>query len=179
MRKYYRALIITFFILISCKTSYEPLLIDKSFFPLEIGNKWYYNISGLDTDPILNIKEVIALKEINDKSYFLVTNTHLKYNFKDTVYYRLDNSVLFSKLPQYDERIMADFSLNENEYAYWDSKGDLKVIKKTASIMIFARPFSADYGSAVTYKRGTGIIQIVQNGIIYYQINLVKAELVN
>lgn len=179
MKKYYTAVIITFFILISCETSYEPLSIDESFFPLKIGNKWYYNTSGLNTDPILNIHEVKALKEINNKSYYLVTNTHLKYNLKDTVYYRLDKSVLFSKLPKYEERIMADFSLKENEYAYWDPIGDLKVTEKTDSIIKFERPFHADYGSSVTYKKGIGIIQTIENGFIYYRSNLVKAELVN
>ena len=97
----------------------------------------------------------------------------------DTIYYRLVNSVLYSKLPRHEERIIADFSLNENEYAYWDTIGDLKVTEKTDTIIKFERPFHIDYGSSVTYKKGIGIIQTRENGFIYYQRNLVKAELVN
>lgn len=179
MKEYHSVVVIAFFMLISCQTSYEPLSINKNFFPLKIGNKWYYNTSGLDTDPILNIHEVTARKKISDEFYYLITDTHLQNNFKDTVYYRLENSVLFSKLPQHEERIIADFSLNENAYAYWDSLGDLKVTKKTDSIIKFERPFHEDYGSSVTYKKGIGMIQTIENGIVYYQSNLVKAEIIN
>ncbi len=170
---------LTLFLLISCETSHEPLYVDNSFFPLNIGNKWYYNTSGLNTDPILIIKEVVALKAINDNSYYLVTNTHVQHSYKDSIYYRIDNSILYSKLPQHEERIIADFSLKKNEYAYWDAIGDLKVTEKTNSIMKFERPFGADYGSSVTFKKGVGIIESIENGIIFYKRTLVRAEIVN
>ena len=178
MKTYLSLVVIALCLLNSCKTSYEPLSIDYNFFPLKIGNKWYYNTSGLDTDPVLNIYEVKARKEINGTWYYLITNTSVQHNLKDSVYYRLDNAVLSSISAGHEEVIIADFSLNKNDYAYWDLIGDLKVTEKTESIITFERPFQVDYGSSVTYKKGIGIIRKIMNGYFYSQSKLVRAELV-
>ena len=179
MNKLHRIMYLVLFILISCKTSTEPLFVDNNFFPLNIGNKWYYNTNGSDADPILIIMEVVAIEEINDKSYYLVTNSNIQYSYKDSIYYRINNSVLYSKMPNNEEQIVADFSLKKNEYAYWDVIGDLKVTEKTNSIMKFERPFSADYGSSVTYQKKIGIIESILNGFIFFKRTLVRAEIVN
>ena len=54
---------------------------------------------------------------------------------------------------------------NLNDTAYWEN--DMTVVQKTKDIMRFEIPFGADYGYSITFKRGIGITNKIQNGFIY------------
>ncbi|MFA7421931.1 MAG: hypothetical protein WCZ90_19770 [Melioribacteraceae bacterium] len=177
MKSYFLFLFILSALLCSCESTNEPIINGQEYFSLSIGNKWYYNTRGADKTIINETLEVTAQKEINAKKYYELVRIDVSFNYRDTIYYRFSGNILFSKSPQHDERIIADFSLSINEYAYWDSIGDLKVTEKTESTITYARPFSADYGSLVTYEKGIGIIKSLENGFILFRKDLVKAEI--
>ncbi|MHB1688114.1 MAG: hypothetical protein ACYCVH_12180 [Ignavibacteriaceae bacterium] len=175
MEKLYKLIPLLFALLLGCESPNEPVRNVEEFFPLKVGNKWYYNSTNSDTTSIDDIWEITGQKEIDNKKYYEIIKHYLKYNLKDTLYYRLNGDTLFSKGINYNEQIVADFSLNINEIAYW--KDDLKVVQKTENIITFETPFGADYGYSITFKRGIGIASAIENGFVYYRIKLIKAEI--
>ena len=158
MKKLYKLIPLLFAILFGCSSPNKPLEKVESFFPLTTGNKWYYNSSTGDTSSIDDVWEITAQKEIDNKKYYEIIEHHIKNNLNDTVYYRLNGDTLFSKRIDYQEHIVADFSLNLNETAYWQN--DLKVVQKTENIMTFETPYEIDYGYTITFQRGVGIVSI-------------------
>ncbi len=147
----------------------------NSFFPLKVGNKWYYSTSYPDTTAIDLIWTVSALTTIDKKPYYEVIENHLQSNHRDTVFYRMNGDTLFWKNPSNTERVLADFSLGLNDSAYW--KNDGKVVTRTETTIEFSTPFGADYGESRTYRMGTGLTLLITNGFIYYQQKLVKADI--
>ncbi len=175
MKKLIRLIPLLFALLLSCESPVEPTGSAKEFFPLKVGNKWYYNLTYSDTTSIDEIWEITGRKTLDNKEYYQMVTNRLKNNFKDTLYYRTNGDTLFSKRPEFNEQIIADFSLKINETTYWQD--DLKVTKKTGDTMTFETPFRADYGYSITFKKGIGISIQIQNGFIYYKLKLIKVEL--
>jgi len=175
MKKVCSIVLLSFILLLSCESPNSPNSNSEEYFPLKVGNKWFYNSTSADTTSIDVIWEIIATKTINDKVYYEITINKNKYNFIDTLYYRLNGDTLFSKRMNYDEVIVADFSLILYDTAYWQS--DLKVTNKTDNTITFATPFRADYGNSITFEKGVGITLWIQNGFVYYKFKLIKTEL--
>ena len=162
-------------LIIGCDSPTEYSLNPKEYFPLQVGNKWYYNSDYSDTTTINLISEVNGKEDIDFKEYFRIIEQNLQSNFIDTIFFRFGGDTLFSRKKYYPERIMADFSLNLNDTAYWEN--DMTVVQKTKDIMRFEIPFGADYGYSITFKRGIGITNKIQNGFIYHRRILIKAEI--
>jgi hypothetical protein len=175
MKKIYLLILLSFLLLLGCKSPNEPSLNPEEYFPLQIGNKWYYNTVYPDTTSVNIICEVNGQEEINHKQYYRIVEQNLQYNFIDTLFYRVNGDTLFSRRINYDEQIIADFSLRLDDTAYWQN--DLKVVQKTKDIIKFETPFGADYGDSITFQRGIGITNSVQNGLVYYRRTLIKAEI--
>lgn len=172
-------IIFSFLILIiGCDSTNEPILNSQDYFPLKIGNKWYYNITfpiRRDTTSINLIYEVKGKEEIDNKSYFKIIETYLQSNFVDTIFYRFGGDTLFLKRIDNSEQIIADFSLSLNDTAYWQD--DLKVVAKTNDLITFEVPIRPDYGYSITFQRGIGITNEEESGIAYYNKKLIKAEI--
>jgi hypothetical protein len=175
MKKLDKLIPLLFALLLSCESPIEPISSVKEFFPLKVGNKWYYNSTNSDTTSIDDVWEITGQKTLNNKEYYEMVTNHLENNFKDTLYYRINGDTLFSKRAKFNEQIIADFSLKINETAYWQN--DLNVTYKTENTMTFETPFRADYGYSVTFKKGMGISILIQNGFVYYKLKLIKVEL--
>jgi len=175
MKKTDQPILLFVLLLWCCNSPVAPLHNAADFFPLTVGNKWYYNSTDSDTTVIDDIWEITARKTINNKAYYELVTRHLENNFIDTLYYRVSGDTLFSKRIKFDEQIIADFSLKINETAYWQD--DLKVSTKTEDAMTFETPFYADYGYSVTFKKRRGIAIQIQNGFIYHRLTLIKAEI--
>jgi len=161
-------------IIAGCESPMDTTPADE-YFPLKVGNKWYYNSIYPDTTYINVIWEVNGKEEINGKQYFKIVEQNLQINHIDTLFYRFDEDTLFCKRINYDERIVADFSLNLNDTAYWQN--DLRVVQKTENIIKFETPFGADYGYSISFKKGIGITNTIQNGFVYNRLTLIKAEI--
>ncbi len=163
-----------------CKSTNEPTSNNKpssnseKYFPLKLGNKWYYNTANYIPDSIDLIWEVTGQEVLNDILYYRIIKQYLRYNTTDTQFYRFNGDTLFCKSKNI-ESIIADFSLNLNETASWFS--DLKVVRKTDSLIEFSTPFGIDYGYSITFLKGYGITKIISNGIVYYETTLIKAEI--
>lgn len=152
----------------------EPSLSSEEFFPLQVGNKWYYNSSFPDSNSVDFVWEVVGEENFDGKQYFAITELNLKFNFISTLYYRFNGATLFVRGTNF-EKILADFSLNLNDTAYWQN--ELVVVEKTKDIMKFETPQGADYGFSFSFKRGIGIINSIQNGFTYDRKTLLKAEI--
>lgn len=168
--------------LMGCKSPNEPAPKPQGFFPLAMGNKWYYNsntfiygANNLDTTSVNLVQEITGQKVIDKKNYFEVTSTDLTSGTKETSYYRLSGDTLFHITAKYPENILADFSLNLNDQAYWDQS--LKVIQKNDEYMAFAiRDF--DYSFSMTFKRGVGMINSASYGFgDCHMTKLIKSEI--
>jgi len=175
MKKIIITLSFTFIFEIGCESVNEPNSYSQDYFPLKSGNKWYYSLSYPDTTSLDLVWEVNGQEKINGKLYFSVVQQNLKSNFTNIVFYRQNGDTLFFKTKNSNELIVADFSLNLNETAYWQK--DLRVVQKTKDIIKYETPFGADYGYSMMFKKGIGIINSIQNGFIYYRTTLIKAEI--
>ena len=161
-------------LLLGCKSPVESVYNTLDYFPLQIGNKWYYNTIPSHPDSIDLVWTVTGLKLINGNLYYSIVENSSSFAYIDTVYYRFQGTSLLNQ--RFDtEQYLADFSLNLNQYAPW--RDDLKVIQKSDDIMKFETPFGADYGYSITFKKGIGITHTIDNGIIYNYKTLIKAEL--
>ncbi|HEX2866099.1 MAG TPA: hypothetical protein VHO03_03605 [Ignavibacteriales bacterium] len=165
-----------------CKSPNEPPSRPQTFYPLAVGNKWYYNsitfnygAVNLDTTTVNLVEEVTGVKVIDKKNYFEVTSTDLTSGTKDTTYYRMSCDTLFEIIAKYPENIHADFSLNLNEQAYWDQ--DVKVTLKNDEYMTF-ETFVYDDSYSMTFKRGVGMINSIHYGYGDCQrTKLIKSEI--
>ncbi len=175
MRTIYLIISLLLLSLISCESPTENSLIPEDYFPLKIGNKWYYNSDYSDTTTINLVSEVDGKENINNKMYFRIIEQNLQLNYNDTVFFRFGEDTLFMKQKYYAEQIMADFSLQLNDTAYWEN--DMTVVQKTKDVMKFEIPFAADYGSSITFKSGVGITNLILNGFVYHRRILIKSEI--
>ncbi len=175
MKKIYLVIPLSFLFIIGCDSSTECSSNPEEYLPLKVGNKWYYNYDYSDTTTINLISEVNGKEEIEYKSYYRIVEQNLQSNFVDTIFFRFSGDTLFCRKKAYHEQIMADFSLNLNDTAYWQN--EMTVVQKTKDIMKFEIPFGADYGYSITFKRGVGITNTIQNGFIYHRRILIKAEI--
>jgi hypothetical protein len=175
MKKIYLFISLSFLLLLGCDSPNEASSNPEEYLQLKIGNKWYYNSDYSDTTTINLISQVNGKEDIDHKSYYRIIEQNLQSNFIDTIFFRFGGDTLFSRKKDYPEQIMADFSLNLNDTAYWQN--DLTVTQKTKDIMKFEIPFGVDYGYSITFKRGVGITNTIQNGIIYHRRILIKAEI--
>lgn len=174
MNKFSSIIFLLIILFMNCGSPTEPTSNPGEYFPLKIGNKWYYNSEYPDTTSINIIWEVIGQEEITWKHYYAIVEQNLQTNRLDTLFFRFNGDTLFRRGTN-REQIIADFSLNVNDTAYWQN--DLRVVQKTQDIMIFETPFGADYGYSISFQKGIGIINLVQNGFLYYRRTLVKAEI--
>ena len=175
MKKIYSLISLLFLLLIGCESPNEPSSIPGEYFPLKIGNKWYYNSGYPDTNSINIIWEVNGTEVKGHKMYYRIIEQNMQFNFIDTIFYRFSGDTLFNRRKDNDEQIIADFSIGLNDTAYWQN--DLKVVQKTEDMIKYETPFLADYGYSITFKKGIGITETINNGIIYLRKRLVKAEL--
>ncbi|MCK6613543.1 MAG: hypothetical protein L6Q47_04850 [Ignavibacteriaceae bacterium] len=161
---------------IGCDSTTEKSSIPGAYLPLKVGNKWYYNSHSRfpDTTSIDLVWEVKGQVEINGIYYFSIIEHNLRNDYLDTLFYRLNGDTLFTWNVN-NGQIIADFSLNLNDTAYW--RNDLKVVQKTKDIMQFETPFGADYGYSISFQKGVGITNIIEGGVVYHRKKLLKAEI--
>ena len=175
MKKIYLIISLSFIFIIGCDSPTEYSLNPEDYLPLKVGNKWYYNSDYSDTTTINLISEVDGKEDIDNKSYFRILEQNLQSNYIDTIFLRFGEDTLFSIKKNYPEQIIADFSLNHNDTAYWQN--DMTVVQKTKDIIKYGIPFGADYGYSITFKRGVEITNSIQNGFIYHRSMLIKTEI--
>jgi len=175
MKKIFFVISSSLLLLLGCSSPNEPLSKSEEYFPLEIGNKWYYNSNYSDTTSINLISEIIGKEEINSKLYYKIIEQNVQSGFLDTIFFRLSGDTLFNMRKDYNEQIIADFSLNLYDTTYWQD--DMTVVQKNKDIIEFQIPFAADYGYSIAFKKGIGITNIVVNGFIYHRRILIKAEI--
>jgi hypothetical protein len=158
-------------------TETEPVYNAQSFFPLSIGSKWsYHHHNSSDKTGYVAEWEAIGKKELSGNIFTQIAVYVPSKNGYDTIFYRFRGDTL-SYISTYvkNEEVIADFSLSLNDTCWWDK--ELTVTEKSDDIFTVASEFHADYGYSLSFKRGTGITKLISNGFIYYQTDLIKAEI--
>lgn len=172
MKSFKYVIIAYVLILAGCNSSTE-VKFSGQYFPLNVGNKWYYAAS--DSSTVNEIWEVTGTKTFNGINYYQMDIHDLSLNTITTYYYRYGGDTLFCKLPDYPESIAADFSLQLKDTAYWDKQ--MTVTEKTQDLITFSVPLTGDYSYSATYVKGVGLTEMTENGFVYYHRRLVKSEI--
>jgi len=182
---------ILLYMLTSCGVSDLNNSNNVDYFPLQIGNKWYYSSDKSQSLDKATKWEIVSAIVINDIEYYLVEKTH-PYSTKDTSYYRYEDSKLIelfidkSKNNYYLESIFADFNILENDffnyYAESDNDEDIyyKVTlkeKTTSSITLFYNIIQfRDTEHSITFQENKGIVETFSyasgsyNYLIHYEL---------
>jgi hypothetical protein len=172
----------------------EPEYVN-SFFPLEVGNKWYYNsfssssqrFNPLEVD---EVKEIIGIKQISEKKYYLAETKYYDQSgsiyYVDTSYYRYSKDTLYQHRNYNNasyEIASAIFSLEKGD-RYMNYMGstifEVTVREKDNGLITFFydSPQFKDTESEITFQKGKGISKryTPSSGI---ETKLIKADLVN
>ena len=159
-------------ILFSACGSLEPEAANDSFFPMKVGNIWYYNSTPTGDLSDATKWEIVSKKQFAGNDYYQLVQSYNN-SYSDTVYYRIENNkliqLLIDKNPNsyYFETVAADFNLDVNgsfryymEYVsgkeyYYDvtikSKSDDEIT------FFYNSPNAVDEEHSVTYKKGVGV----------------------
>ncbi|MFA6980434.1 MAG: hypothetical protein WC209_14020 [Ignavibacteriaceae bacterium] len=134
---------------------------DDSFFPLSVGNKWYYsNKSPYDTNNITLVKEVTESLIINNHVYYQITSNNLSSSL-----YRLSGDTLFERQCS-DDKIYALFNIDNGEEFFYNqcfSRGDynitVQLVRKNLleRILFYDQVNAYDDENYVTFGRGVGV----------------------
>jgi hypothetical protein len=96
-------------LIIGCDSPTEYSLDPKEYFPLKVGNKWYYNSDYSDTTTINLISEVNGKEDIDFNEYFRIIEQNLQSNFIDTIFFRFGGVGITNKIQNgfiYHRRIL-------------------------------------------------------------------------
>lgn len=177
---------LTFFYLISgCESPTESFVDALQYYPLKIGNKWYYRFNQTDTSDYNYVVEIVGDTIINSKLYFKRLSYFVPQNqYSYISYYHVEKSKLFigwlsyyNGEPTFSENLTADFSLGVgdtlriNEYKY------ITVTEKDEDIVKFYTHdgYSNDFS---TFRKGVGLIENLHILEVFQRIVLVKYELI-
>jgi hypothetical protein len=192
---------IIFFIIIglslSCNesTPIEPEY-GNSFFPLKVGNTWFYNsfsssCQQFNPNIVKEIKKVIGTKNIMGRTFYSLESIYKDDSgsiySKDTSYYYYSNDTLYHYMSvgnnKYNKSIYAIFSLESGD-KYIDTVGttvnEITVREKNNEWAIFSydAPQVKDEENEVTFRKGKGIYEIYSPSSTVIT-KLIKANLLN
>ena len=184
-----------------CVASDSPTGIATSgstdFFPLKVGNKWYYSryMHGVpaDTTRVTHVVEVISATESVQRPIYMMLNWYFQEGSDsiwtvDTSYFMIEGDSLLSAYKDsagFQFAVDAIFTLNNGaEFTREIGRGvntahfRVTVVEKNDSTITFFydEPNWADEEHQVTYKRGKGIVDSYSTAWGIGE-RLVKAEL--
>ncbi len=178
-------IILTFLYLISgCESPTESFVDALQYYPLEIGNKWYYSYDQTDTSVCNYVSEIVGDTAINNKLYYKKVSHFIpqsEYNYIS--YLRIEKSRLFigmisyyNGVPTFTENLSADFSLNVGDTLRIDEHKFETVTEKDENIIKF-HTSDGMLNTYSTYKKGVGLIKSLSILEVFHRIVLVEYEL--
>ena len=182
-----KSIIIIFLFLcitVGCESPNESYINAEQYYPLEIGNKWYYSFDQTDINVFNEVKEIISISVISNKSYYKTVVYGLPPStYSDTSYFRAERSKLFcgmttkiNGMPTFTEKLVADFSLKIGDTIRVNPYEYITVIEKGDENIKFSDYSEGLYGRT-KFQKGIGIIEsVVSNAVIHRRV-LVKSEL--
>lgn len=193
MRKY--LLFIFSFILIiaaavACDENISEPDNNDTFFPLAVGNKWYYNSysHAQDFDPakVNFIREITGKKLINSKRYFVFVTTTFDNSgavmSKDTSYFRYTDEIVYQILnTDMNENIYALFKLKQGDkftikWQQFDYEITMKEKTENTATLFYNSPQMVDEEHEITFKKGYGVYKS-HSTAWGWTTQLIKAEI--
>lgn len=175
---------------VSCNESItEPVNIN-TFFPLAIGNKWYYNsyslAQGFDPTKVSFIKEITGIKKINLKNYFVMVTTSFDNTgvamLIDTSYFRYADDIVYQfRNSDTKENIYAIFKMKQGEkftvkWQQYDYEITMKEKTDNTATLFYNSPQMVDEEHEITFKKGYGVYKT--NSTAWgWNTQLIKAEI--
>lgn len=155
-----------------CSSPTIPAVAEQPFFPVNEMVKWNYSTGNNGTvNCVWNADN--NLTTIDATTYYTVVESYLSApQHTDTVFYKQVGDVLYRRIRGSRDYVIADFSLQLNAVAWWDTSA--RVTVKDDNTITFATTFGADYGYSISFKRGVGIVSQIDNGFVYNQLTLVN-----
>jgi hypothetical protein len=184
MKKLNAIAIFTFlFLVYYCKSPTESYIDAKQYYPLEIGNKWYYSYDQTDVSTYNYVAEIIRDTTINNKFYYKMISYFIPLSGTYYIsFWRTEKSKLYdgrlsysNGISTFTEKLSADFSLNigdtirTNEYYY------LTVTERDENTIKFA--WYSELWGWTKYQRGVGMIENIASNFVIHRTVLVKSEL--
>lgn len=188
MKKIIVALLL--YTLTSCGVN-EPSRVVKSYFPLAVGNKWYYSSDKEEDINRATKWEVIGTADINSHKYYVV-DKRTPNRKSTTTYYRYQNSKVLELIITRDEKnpyfetIFADLDTQKDEAFNYYPGGDfidalyyvVTLVKRTryTTTLFYDIPKAVDEEYSITFESGKGISEIHNYGwdsysyLIYYEL---------
>ena len=152
--------------------SLEPEDQNESFFPMKVGNKWYYNSNPAGDIGSSTKWEIVSKQQFAGNDYYQLVKSY-NTSFSDTLYYRIASNKLIELLigvnpnSYYFETVCADFNLDANgsfeyymggfpgkEYYY---KVTIKNKSEDEITFFYNSPNAVDEEHSITYKKGVGV----------------------
>lgn len=198
MKKQIRHILMLLLLLIvSCENLVEPQKekdISSPYFPLSIGNKWYYKYwdrfdsTFVYPDSVIFTEEVKSTRILNNKIFFLIERCYLNLDglirMKDSVYYNFTGDTLYQILSdlEFSEEslsiiaIFADTGHVSYQMKWYDQYYDAYSRLETDTTMnfVFYKPQWVDSGSEWKFKKNVGVLDYISYQT--YGKRLVKYE---
>jgi len=177
--KYILSIITTLIIVVamlfnSCDTSTEVINKNYSdYFPLKVGNKWYYSNYSYSVPPDANrielIKEGIGTRDFSDTTYYTMRETYYNneaVSYVDTNFYVVSGNELVCRYEweQNTRNVITDFSMKLNEQKVFPGNEETKqylIVKEkseTSIKFLYDHPGIVDEEHLEEYKIGRGVV---------------------
>ena len=185
MKKISVIIAIAFFNLIpGCDSPTESFVGALQYYPLKIGNKWYYSNSQTDTSAYNYVTEIVSDTTISNKLYYKIVSNYVPQSeYYYISYCHIEKSKLFiGNISFYNdkltfmENLKADFSLKVGDTLRTDEYKYITVTEKKEDIIKFhTKDGMIHYYS--TFRKGVGLIESLTIGDVFHRSVLIKYEL--
>jgi hypothetical protein len=155
--------------------------ISSSYYPLEIGNKWYYKYwdrfdsTFVYPESIAMTEEVVASRYLNNKLFYLVETCYLNLDgsvrAKDSVYYNFSGDTLYQILNNWDfseeslsiRAIFADTGHVSFRMKWSDDYYEVysRFETDTTINFVYYQPNWTDSGSEWKFMKGVGVCDYI------------------
>lgn len=173
-------ILILVLLIVGCENLIEPQKdkdISSPYFPLTLGNKWYYkywdrfNSTFIYPESIILTEEVISTHALNNKLFFLIERCNLNIDGsirrKDSVYYNFSGDTLYQILSDWEfseeslsiRAIFANTGHVSYQMKWYDQYYEAysRLETDTTVNFVFYRPQWVDSGSEWKFKKNVGI----------------------
>ncbi len=172
-------------IIIGCESPNESYIEAEQYYPMKIGNKWYYSTDQFNGGDYNMVKEIVKDTIINNRLYYKLISYYTDQSTNQYVsYLRIEKSRLFiginvNKNGNYifEENLSADFSIKLGDTLRVDNYEYYTVVEKSENIINIFHQQSDGIRSWTKYQKGIGIIEGMNSNAIIHKTILVKSEL--
>jgi hypothetical protein len=177
-------LVFLLLLIVGCENLIEPQKekdISTPYFPLTLGNKWYYKYwDSFDStfvypESIIMTEEVISTRSLNSKLFFLIEQCYLNLDGsirrKDSIYYNFSADTLYQILNNWEfsqeslsiRAIFAETGHVSYQMKWYNDYYEAYSRFETDTTMnfVYYQPYVVDSGSERKFKKNVGVCDYI------------------